>query len=68
MSICQIAEMDHLTKEEKGIKRLLIPTTSLPKNWKNFLHVDENKTEQLVFLAQQVTCVPVDDRKEVTGR
>ena len=42
-----------------------MPTTVLPKHWKDFLCVDENKTELFGFLSQQITCIPVDDGKEI---
>ena len=39
----------------KGVRRHIFPTTAIPKNWKDFLRVDDNKTELLRFLSQQVT-------------
>ena len=54
-------------KRGKGIRRRVFPTTAMPKHCKHFLCVYENKTETELFrfLSQQVTCVPVDDGKEV---
>lgn len=52
-------------KRGKGIRRRVMPTTALPKHWKDFLRVDENKTELFGFLSQQVICIPVDESKEV---
>ena len=39
------------------------PSTTIPKSWKNFLCVDDNKTELFKFLAQYVTCLTVDKGK-----
>ena len=35
----------------------------MPKSWKDFLRVDDNKTELFKFLAQHVTCLTVDKGK-----
>ena len=43
-------------EKRRGPKtRQVLPTTVIPKNWKDFLCVDDNKTELFRFLAQQVT-------------
>ena len=34
-----------------------MPTTALPKHWKDLVHVDENKTELFGFLSQQVISI-----------
>ena len=39
------------------------PSTTIPKSWKDFLCVDDNKTELFKFLAQHVTCLTVDEGK-----
>jgi len=31
----------------------MAPTTQIPQNWKDFLRVDENKTELFKYLSQQ---------------
>ena len=49
----------------KGIQRCVSSTTLLPQNWKDFLHVDENKTALFKFLAQQVTSLSTDDGKVI---
>ena len=41
-------------KRGKGIRRQVTPTTRLPHNWKDFLHVDENKTQLFKYLSLQV--------------
>ena len=43
----------------------MMPTTALPKNWKDFLRVDENKTELFGFLSQHAISIAVAERKEV---
>ena len=42
-------------KRGKGVRRRVLPTTVIPKNWKDFLRVDENKKELFLFLSHQVT-------------
>ena len=49
----------------KGIRRRVAPTTMLPKNWRDFLRVDENKTELFKFLSQQVTHLPIEKGKVI---
>ena len=39
------------------------PSTTIPKSWKDFLCVDDNKTELFKFLAQHVICLTVDNGK-----
>ena len=41
---------DTREKRGKGIRRRVAPTTPLPKKWKDFLRVNENKTELFKFL------------------
>ena len=52
-------------KRGKGMRRRVAPSTLLPKNWKDFLRLDENKTELFHFLSQQVTHLPTDEGKIV---
>jgi hypothetical protein len=42
-------------KRGKGVRRRVVPTAAIPKNWGNFLRVDENKTELFKFLSHQAT-------------
>lgn len=37
-----------------GGRRHVVPASSLPRNWHDFLHVDENKTELFSFLSKLV--------------
>ena len=39
----------------KGIQQRVLLTTKIPENWQSFLHLDENKCELFVFLANEVT-------------
>jgi len=52
-------------KRGKGVRRRVVPTTVIPKNWKDFLRVDENKTELFSFLSEQVTRLPTENDKEI---
>ena len=52
-------------KRGKVVKRRVSPSNTIPKSWKCFLHVDDNKTEPFKFLAKHVTCLTVDEGKLV---
>ena len=52
-------------KRGKGIRRRVAPSTQIPKNWNNFLHVDENKTELFKFLSQQAIHLPIDQGRVI---
>lgn len=52
-------------KRGKGIRKRVASSTLMPKNWKDFLHVDDNKTELFSFLSQESTRLPIADGKEV---
>lgn len=41
-------------KRGNGVRRRVAPTTVIPKNWKDFLRVDENKTELFEFLSKHI--------------
>lgn len=40
-------------------------TSVIPKNWKYFLQVDENKTELFRFLSQDLVHLPTDEGKTI---
>ena len=52
-------------KRGKGIRRRVAPSSRIPKNWKDFLRVDENKTELFNFLSQQAIHLPIDEGKVI---
>jgi len=52
-------------KRGKGIRRRVAPTTPLPKKWKNFLRVNENKTELFKFLSQQMLSLQIGEGKVI---
>ena len=41
-------------KRGKGVRRRVTPTADLPRNWADFLHVDENKSELFHFLSVSI--------------
>ena len=41
----------------------MFPSTTIPKSWKDFLRVDNNKTDVFKFLALHVICLTVDEGK-----
>ena len=52
-------------KRGKGVRRRVASTTVMPKNWKDFLQVDENKTELFRFLSQEVFRLPTEEGKTI---
>ena len=50
-------------KRGKGVRRRASPYTTIPKSWKDFLRIDDNKTELFKFLAQLVICQTIDEGK-----
>ena len=50
-------------KREKSVRKRVSPSTTIPKSWKDFFRVDDDKTELFKFLAQHVTCPKVDEGK-----
>ena len=42
----------------KGVRRRVLSTTVIPRDWKGFLRVDENKTELFSFLSHEITRQP----------
>ena len=39
----------------KGVRRIVVPSAAIPKNWKDLLRVDDNKTQLFSLLSHQVT-------------
>ena len=52
-------------KRGKGTRKRVAASTAMPKNWKDFLRVDQNKTELFTFLSQKVVHIPLADGKEL---
>jgi len=52
-------------KRGKGIRRRVTSTTKLPKNWRDFLCVNENKTELFSFLSQQIASATTEEGKVI---
>jgi hypothetical protein len=52
-------------KRGKGTRKRVAASTAMPKNWKDFLRVDQNKTELFTFLSQKVVHLPLADGKEL---
>ena len=48
-----------------GTRKKVSPPAVTPKNWKVFLHVDENKTELFVSLSEVLACRPQGYDKEL---
>ena len=43
-----------------GVRRRVAANNQLPRNWKEFLHVDENKRELFKFLAESTSSLQVE--------
>ena len=54
---------DTRSKRGKGIRRRVEASSAVPHNWREFLRIDENKTELFSFLSTQVA--GIDTEKEV---
>lgn len=56
--------LKRLTRLDRGSgqKRRVLPDCSLPKNWHEFLHVDENKTQLFQYLAVVITELVVEGK------
>ena len=51
------------TKRERrgtGTQRRVASSSKLPKNWKSFLHVGDNKTELFLFLAKELQAIDIE--------
>ena len=55
------------TREKRGTgtRKRVSSSSVMPKNWKEFLRVDGNKTELFVFLSDDAACRPQDYDKEL---
>ncbi|KAK3731974.1 hypothetical protein QZH41_003373 [Actinostola sp. cb2023] len=53
-------------KRGSGTRRRVLPSSNLPKNWKGFLRVNDNKTELFHFLANQLQSVYVEGKEVYT--
>jgi len=52
-------------KRGSGIKRQVLPSAPMPKNWSDFLHSDLNKQDLFLFLATSLACIAVPDNKVI---
>ena len=52
-------------KRGKDIRKRMAPSTMMPKNWKDFLRVNENKTELFAFLSRTAVHLSVAEGKEI---
>ena len=54
-----------LERRGEGNRRRVGPSTVMPKNWSDFLRVNENKTELFTFLSCVAVCLSVGKGKEI---
>ena len=54
-------------KRDKGIRRRVMGSVTLPGNWQNFLKVDANKVELFIFLSQQFGDTFIESGKELVA-
>ena len=52
-------------KRGSGSRRKVLPSADLPRNWAEFLHNDENKTELFKFLSDTLLSLVVIDGKQL---
>ena len=53
------------TRERRGTgtQRRVASSSKLPKNWKSFLHVGDNKTELFLFLAKELQAIDIEGKE-----
>ena len=51
---------DTRSKRGKGVRRRVEPSSTVPRNWQEFLRINENKTELFSFLASFVIAINTD--------
>ena len=63
-NVCLPDSLKRTTRQKrgKGVRRRVSPSATIPKSWKDFLRVDDNKTELFKFLAQHVTGLAVNGK------
>ena len=49
-----------------GSQRRVASSSKLPKNWKGFLHVGDNKTELFLFLAKELQAIDIEGKEVYT--
>ena len=49
-----------------GIRRKVASSSKLPKNWKSFLHVSDNKNEMFLFLAKELQGIDIEGKEVYT--
>ena len=54
-------------KRGKGIRRRVSPSTAVPKNWQDFLRVDDNKQELFHYLSQCCVSWTLGANKEIVA-
>lgn len=54
------------SKRGQGIRRRVLPSTRIPKNWSTFLRDDNNETELFSYLAQQATSIECSPKEVVS--
>ena len=52
-------------KRGKSVRKRVAPSTVMPKNWRDFLRVVQNKTELFGFLSREAIRLPIADGKEM---
>ena len=53
------------TKRGTGMRLRVMPSGSLPRNWSNFLHNDDNKSELFHYLSSCVASLNLTDDKQL---
>ncbi len=48
------------SKRGKGVRRRVEPSSTIPRNWQQFLRIDENKMELFAYLATRLVALDTD--------
>ena len=64
LDVYQTDSLKGTTRQKRGkcVRRRVVPSATIPKNWKDFLRVEDNKTELFSFLSHQVTLLQTEGK------
>ena len=53
------------SKRGKGVRRCVEPSSLIPRNWQEFLRVDDNKIELFSFLATTMVAIQTENNQQI---
>ena len=55
-------------KSSTGARRRVLPSTMVPRNWQEFLRLDNNKKELLLLFSEQVVKMAIEGRQIIVTK